>query len=270
VLRRQLFAFCLDEWVGSGIADSALPDKTKEALDARDSHSLGQFPYTFLDYVQAHEERLLTGFKALLGTDLDPRVAQRLDGFMRGTDQDDALKIRLTKLLDELANERKSHSKRAEQIKQKIRDLNTRPTDEALVHEIERMERERQKALELGKENNQRELLNTLTDAGLIPNYAFPEAGVELKSLLWRKKASDDPAETGAYVSLPAERYERPANSALSEFAPENVFYANQRRVEVDQVNLQLSSVETWQLCPTCQHMRRCINLGRRRNYRHS
>ena len=256
VLRRQLFAFCLDEWVGSGIADSALPDKTKEALDARDSHSLGQFPYTFLAYVQAHEERLLTGFKALLGTDLDPRVALRLDGFMRGTDQDDALKIRLTKLLDELANERKSHSKRAEQIKQKTRDLKTRPSDEALVHEIERMERERQKALELGKEINQRELLNTLTDAGLIPNYAFPEAGVELKSLLWRKKASDDPAETGAYVSLPAERYERPANSALSEFAPENIFYANQRRVEVDQVNLQLSSVETWRLCPTCQHMR--------------
>ena len=44
--------------------------------------------------------------------------------------------------------------------------------------------------MELVKEINQRELLNTLTDAGLIPNYAFPEAGVELKSLLWRKKGT--------------------------------------------------------------------------------
>jgi DEAD/DEAH box helicase domain-containing protein len=256
VLRRQLFAFCLDEWVGSGIADSALPDKTKEALDARDSDARTQFPYTFLDYVQSHEERLLTGFKALLGTDLDARVAVRLDGFMRGTDQEDSLKIRLSKLLDELANERKTHQKRAEQIKQKIRELKTRPEDDALLEEVERMERERQKAMELGREINQRELLNTLTDAGLIPNYAFPEAGVELKSLLWRKKSTDDPAGAGAYVSLPAERYERPANSALSEFAPENIFYANQRRVEVNQVNMQLSTIESWRLCPTCQHTR--------------
>ena len=256
VLRRQLFAFCLDDWVGSGIADTALPDKTKEALDARDSHALGQFPYTFLDHVQQHEDRLLRSFKALLGSDLDPRVSRRLDGFMRGTDQDDALKMRLSKLLDELSAERRSHAERAEQIKRRIQALKARPSDEALVDEIDQMERERQKAIELVREINQRDWLNTLTDAGLIPNYAFPEAGVELKSLLWRKRSSDDPEGSGAYVSLPAERYERPAHSALSEFAPENVFYANQRRVEIDQVNLQLSAVETWRLCPSCHHMR--------------
>ncbi|WP_157866551.1 DUF1998 domain-containing protein [Aromatoleum aromaticum] len=132
--------------------------------------------------------------------------------------------------------------------------LKKRPQDEATGAEIDQLDRERQKALELVKEINQRELLNTLTDAGLIPNYAFPEAGVELKSLLWRKRGSDDP-DTAAYISLPAERYERPAQSALSEFAPENVFYANQRRVEIDQINMTLSSLESWRLCPTCQHM---------------
>jgi DEAD/DEAH box helicase domain-containing protein len=89
----------------------------------------------------------------------------------------------------------------------------------------------------------------------LIPNYAFPEAGVELKSLLWRRKGNDDPDDAGTYISLPAERYERPAQSALSEFAPENVFYANQRRVEIDQINVSLSTLEMWRMCPTCQHM---------------
>ena len=54
---------------------------------------------------------------------------------------------------------------------------------------------------------------------------------------------------------MPAERYERPAQSALSEFAPENVFYANQRRVEIDQINVNLSTLEMWRMCPTCQHM---------------
>jgi hypothetical protein len=59
VLRRQMFAFCLDDWVGSGIPDTALPDKTQEALNARDSLDQTRFPYTFLEYILAHEERLL-------------------------------------------------------------------------------------------------------------------------------------------------------------------------------------------------------------------
>lgn len=255
VLRRQMFAFCLDDWVGSGIADSALPDKTRDALNARDSLDQTRFPYTFLEYILAHEERLLSGFMALLGADLDDRVAVRLRGFLQGNDEDDALRLRLSKLLEELARERKTHRDRGVSIRKQIKSLKARPQDEASRDEIAHLERERQKALELVKEINQRDLLNTLTDAGLIPNYAFPEAGVELKSLLWRKKGSDDPEGSTTYISLPAERYERPAQSALSEFAPENVFYANQRRVEIDQINVGLSSLETWRMCPTCQHM---------------
>ena len=255
VLRRQMFAFCLDEWVGSGIVDTALPDKTKDVLDARDSLDQSRFPYTFLEYIHAHDDRLLNGFKDLLGADLDDRVAARLTGFMQGTEEDDAIRIRLSKLLDELAKERRAHRDRGDQIRKQIKAIKAKPQDEASRNEVDRLERERQKTMELVKEINERELLNTLTDAGLIPNYAFPEAGVELKSLLWRKKGVDDPEDSSAYISLPAERFERPAQSALSEFAPENVFYANQRKVEIDQINMSLSSLEMWRMCQTCQHM---------------
>jgi DEAD/DEAH box helicase domain-containing protein len=255
VLRRQMFAFCLDEWVGSGIAETALPDKTKDALDALDSFDKTRFPSTFLDYILAHDERLLENFQGLLGSDLDERVAARLRGFMLGTSQDTSLRIRLNKVLEELAKERRDHKTRGEQIRKDIKKIKGLPQDEATRNEVDRLERERQKKMELAKEINERELLNTLTDAGLIPNYAFPEAGVELKSLLWRKKGSDDPEASETYISLPAERYERPAQSALSEFAPENVFYANQRKVEIDQINMGLSSLEKWRMCPTCQHM---------------
>ena len=255
VLRRQMFAFCLDEWVGSGVQVTALPDKTQDALNARDSLDLTRFPYTFLDYVHANSDRLLAEFKDLLGDDLDSRVADRLDNFMQGSTVEDSLRLRLSKLVEELAKERKSHRDRGENIRKQLRLLAVRPQDEATKSEQGELERERQKTLELVKEINQRELLNTLTDAGLIPNYAFPEAGVELKSLLWRNRVSDDPVGAAPSIVLPAERYERPAHSALSEFAPENIFFANQRRVEIDQINMELSSLESWRLCPTCQHM---------------
>jgi hypothetical protein len=64
----------------------------------------------------------------------------------------------------------------------------------------------------------------------------------------------DEPGQ-GAYVTLATQKYERPAQSALSEFAPENRFYANQRRVEVDQINMNLAKTEDWRFCPSCHHM---------------
>jgi DEAD/DEAH box helicase domain-containing protein len=254
VLRRQLFAFCLDDWVGSGIAVTALPDKASSALDAIEKADSARFPYTFLDHVLRNEPRLLQGFLKLLEGDIDERVRERLTEYMQGAGDTDGLRTRLIKLLEELAKERKQHRIHAEQLKTRIQALKARPQDEATREDIERLDRERQTALELAKEINQRELLNTLTDAGLIPNYAFPEAGVELKSVLWRRATPED-ATAQKYIALPAIRYERPAASALSEFAPENRFYANQRRVEVDQINMGLAKLEWWRLCPSCHHM---------------
>ena len=254
VLRRQLLAFCLDSWVGSGIPTKALPDETKDALDAYDVNDQKRFPYIFLDYILANEVELLSGFKSLLGEDLDDRMDRRLTEFMEGTDQEDPLRLRLLKLFEDLAGERKSYRERAERLKKRITELKKLPQDEAVIEEIEQSQLERQKSLGLIREINNRQLLEALTDFGLIPNYSFPEAGVELKSILWRKKTDDDPQDSGPYISLPAEKYERPAQSALSEFAPENIFYANRRRVEIEQINLELSKVEEWRLCPTCHH----------------
>lgn len=261
VLRRQLLAFCLDHWVGSGIHEKALPEKTKEALDAYDAKDPKRFPYTFIAHLQKHENELLDGFKALLAADLDERVDRRLTEFIEGTEQEDALEHRLLNLIADLAKERTGHRNRAEALKKSLAQLKKLPQDEATQDEGELTQRERTKALGLVREINERDLLGALTDAGLIPNYAFPEVGVELKSVLWRKRTSDDGEGSGAYISLPAERYERPAQSALSEFAPENVFYANRRKVEIEQVNMELSAVEDWRFCPTCHHAANLSNL---------
>ena len=254
VLRRQLFAFCLDDWVGGGIPVTALPEETSRALDALERKDTSRFPFTFLDHVLTKEPVLLQAFLDLLGTDLDTQTQQRLRDFMRGTDEVDSLRVRLSKVLEELLKERQVYQKRALQLRKQIDTLKARPQDEATQHEIDSLQRERQSTLELISEINRRELLRTLTDAGLIPNYAFPEAGIELKSVLWRRRTAEDRGQ-GRYLALPALTYERPAASALSEFAPENRFYANQRRVEVDQINMALASLETWRLCPSCHHM---------------
>lgn len=254
VLRRQLLALCIDSWVASGIPDTAFPDKTSAALDAIEKNDLGRFPYNLLTFIQQDEAGLLERFLALMGTDLHPRVEARLRDYMFGNGDLDGLRLGLLKVLEELSRERATHRRRAADNKQRITALKAQPQDEATQQQVGELTRERDKALELAREIGGRELLGTLTDAGLIPNYAFPEAGVELKSILWRKRGEGEDGH-GAYVTLPAERYERPASSALSEFAPESRFYANRRRVEIDQINMQLAKAEQWRLCPSCHHM---------------
>ncbi|PTR17227.1 DEAD/DEAH box helicase domain-containing protein [Nitrosospira sp. Nsp2] len=254
VLRRQLFAFCMDDWAASLSNMIALPQKTSQALDAVQQDRRDRFPYIFCDYVLEHEQRLFDAFMALLAEDATDRVRERLWNTMQGQGEGDGLRTRLTKVLEELVEERCTYKKRKDELDKVRARLKQRPQDEATQAEGDQLMRERDSMLELIKEINGRDLLNTLTDAGLIPNYAFPEAGIELKSVLWRKREPDEPG-SGAYVTLKTLKYERPAQSALSEFAPENRFYANQRRVQVDQINMNLAQAENWRFCPACHHM---------------
>jgi DEAD/DEAH box helicase domain-containing protein len=254
VLRRQLFAFCMDDWVSTSSSAAALPEKTSQALDAMEQAKLDRFPYIFCDHALKHEQRLFESFVELLGQDVDDVVRGRLSDYMQGQGDADGLRSRLMKALEELLEERRTYKKRKDDLDKAKVKVQQKPQDEATQHEIDNLLRERDKMLELIKEINGRDLLNTLTDSGLIPNYAFPELGIQLKSVLWRKRGADEPGQ-GAYVSLATQKYERPAQSALSEFAPENRFYANQRRVEVDQINMNLAKTEDWRFCPSCHHM---------------
>ncbi|MBU1282126.1 MAG: DEAD/DEAH box helicase [Gammaproteobacteria bacterium] len=254
VLRRQLLAYCLDDWVGTGIDDSALPEKTSTALDAIHAVNERSFPFSFMSHMQVNEPRLLASFIAMLGDDIDDRVRQRLQFFMQGGEGEDSLRMKLFRTLEELGKERALYKKRQSKLKADISNLKAKPQDDVTIEEIDSLDRLRGMAQQQAKAINEKDLLNTLTDAGLIPNYAFPEAGIQLKSMLWRKKQQGEEG-SGNYITLPAMNFERPASSALSEFAPQNRFFANQRKVEINQIDMQLASPERWRMCPSCHHM---------------
>ena len=269
VLRRQLLAFCLDSWVASGIPPTAFPDRTKPALDAVERNDQKRFPYTFLDFVSRDELGLLDRFISLL--EYRPkdeserrgvaRVLDRLRAFMLGGDGTDGLRVTVLNALQQLVKERQAYLTRAAAIRRQVDHLMGQPRDESRDAQIREFRRERDKVLELTRDIGDRDLLNTLTDAGLLPNYAFPEAGVELKSLLWRHRRDDDDPGERAIITT-TQRFERPAASALSEFAPENRFYANQRRVQIDQINMQMADIEEWRLCPSCHHLENLVKAG--------
>src|SRR5262249_39681927 len=105
--------------------------------------------------------------------------------------------------------------------------------------------------------------LNTLTDEGVLPNYSFPEPGVTLKSVVRRRKAEKrrgEGEEEAAISTYDAVEYQRPASSAIRELAPFNSFYADGRRLEINELdsgNKARPLLERWRFCPRCSHTER-------------
>ena len=252
VLFRQMTSFCLDGWVATGIDQSAMPVKLSPVIDAVEKYASDKFPYNFISYVEANAAALLESFCKLLEGSITDRTKKVLEEFMFGTMEDDGLRVRLIKRIEALVKERASLTNRAKVLKNEIDKLKKGPMDEVTQVRIEEAKRERDAILEINRNTNARDLLNFLTDEGLIPNYAFPEEGVTLRSVLWRRRQEVVEGES-PYENWVVE-YQRPAAAALTELAPLNCFFAGKRRVQVDQVDLGLSPIENWRLCPSCSH----------------
>jgi DEAD/DEAH box helicase domain-containing protein len=270
ILRRQLLAYSLDRWVAGGLDPLALPRKLKPVLDGVEKALSGnipqEFPYTWLGWVQAHQADLLERFCALFGEELQPASATDLRAFLLtpadgGGDGafDAPFAQELLARLRDLVAERKRLGAEARKLRERYNKLCERPDDGLTPEEREAKDSIRREQFaynQLRKDLDGRPLLAMLTDEGFLPNYAFPEAGVTLKSVLWRKL----PGRSGdgrRSEELPPLSYERPANVAIRELVPDGQFYAQGRRVKVDQVDPNLNQPERWRFCPSCSYAAR-------------
>lgn len=269
VLERQLIAFCFDQWTATGIDESAIPASLKGVLDAIDSGNQSGFPHNLLAFIAQEAGRLFREFVALFPElEQDETGYAHLHGFLFGNQQAHAggtpIGVRMVGRLHELAQERTSRLKTIRDLKKSIDHWLQQPEDEAVLCQIEDARAERQGLLELVSAVNKRPVLNFFTDEGLLPNYAFPEEGVRLQSVIFRKlekqqKAEEDTAANGekkqhSVYEKKVFEVVRPSSAALSELVPESRFYGIGRRVEIDQVDLNLSQEEEWRLCDKCHY----------------
>jgi len=253
VIERQLTAFCLDSWVATGVDGSAIPDRVRAVIDHVEKGDLKGFPYNFLAFVKKDAEELRERFLVLFSGEFSDWTVSYLERFLLGvSDEGVSLELRIVNRLHELVKERKSLKKRIDALKRRIRSLEQGPQDEATRNEIEQLQVERSGLQAILRGINAKHTLNFLTDEGLIPNYAFPEAGVTLRSVIFRKRKIVQEGE-GKYENIVFE-YERAGAAAISELAPESRFYAGGRKVQVEQVDLELSEIEHWRFCPSCTH----------------
>lgn len=254
VLERQFTAFCFDRWVESGIHPSVLPLKlglVLANLEKADRKAI--FPYNFLLHIENHCTAFLDRFLGMFHPVLQQSSIDYLRDFATGaSNKEGSLGYKITERLHGLLKELNSLKKRVKEVakavkakkESKLRDLN-------YEDELDHLESEKSSLNAIIAKLSDKDTFNFFTDEGLLPNYSFPEAGVTLRSIILRKKAKAD--EHGKFRSEILE-YERPAATAISELAPANRFYAEGRRVTVDQIDMSLSTVENWRFCNACSH----------------
>lgn len=263
VLERQLLAFCFDRWAASGVAETAVPARVQEVLDGVEANTPGRFPLSLLEFVERHRGELIDDFLAFF-PNLAEESRDHLAVFLTGEAGASGMALRLMNRLHQLVQERRSHTNRIDRLRQRKQALEAQPADEAVQEELEGVLAERGALLALRRRINGQATLNFLTDEGLLPNYAFPEEGVTIQSIILRRLGEGEREVAGA-----GQRYERinfqiqrPAQSALSELAPLNRFYAVGHQVEIDQVDLSVSGSEDWRFCDRCHYMENVSESG--------
>ena len=261
VLERQLTAFCLDCWVAGGVDEQAVPRTIRTVLNNVERASGQGFPHPFLDFVAEHGDDLLGRFfrafepRAGAATGgIDDASRHALREFLHGAVSEDSLRLRLLRRLGDVAKERRHLRNDIDTLSRRIRAAQHGPSDEASRRTIQALSAERRALRGLAKTLDERDTFGFLTDEGLLPNYAFPQQGVTLKSVIFKPRQAEEGESEADEDDAVVHEYLRPAAAALGEFAPRNEFHAGGRRVVVRRIDTRVSPVERWRLCPSCAY----------------
>lgn len=255
VLERQLTAFTLDCWVHENGRAAQIPPEIRGVFTAINNQTSSKFPYPWLSYVEQHQASLLERFLRLFNQGelrpLSEGTRQWLADFIQGSNGDSSpLAYKIVNRLQGIASDVESiKRKRETAVKEidKLQALTVRGEDQDL--ELARLLQDRTALSRLIGSIEGKATLNVLTDEGLLPNYAFPEQGVLLRSIIVR----DPKPGTTAPDPLTFE-YERPGSTAITELAPNNTFYAEGRRVVINQVDVSKIKPEHWRFCRQCSY----------------
>ncbi|HRW35038.1 MAG TPA: DUF1998 domain-containing protein, partial [Thermotogota bacterium] len=260
VLERQFFAFCFDCWIKESAGrKNMVPKDISKCLTSIEKPERKIFPFNFLEYVEYHLQPLYQAFCELFDDKtLDEDSKEKLHQFAFGDAQTEgSLGYKVVKAFKAIKDERDAVRFQLKSLTKVINAVEREPDDQKKTEKLESLYREKGALSRLVVEISSKNVYNFLSDEGLLPNYAFPEAGVSLKAIIYRK-LEKNPSNKKKYEHYVYE-YMRPAASAIVEFAPDNAFYSGGRKLVIDQIDVKSSEPELWRLCPNCSHAQRVV-----------
>ena len=255
VLERQLTAFTLDCWVRELGEKAKVPSKLNDALSAIRNKTPSKFPYPWLSYIDLHRATLSAEFIGIFGSGeegLTPESRSYLERFIEVGGSEGTLSWKIVNRMQGVIKDIDDLKGRRTKIDNEIARVEGLPAlGDSDVEELRDLKHERMALTKLLARISERDTLQFLTDEGLLPNYAFPEQGVLLHSVIIRddKRVGPDPEDRVLTLE-----YERPGASAITELAPNNAFYAEGRKITIEQVDISRDKPAKWRFCRSCSY----------------
>lgn len=269
VLERQLIAYALGKWVHEMLATGKVPQdivpvKLKQCLDNIAEQQTNDFPLNFLEWTSKHTGELVTGFEELFGFGSETR--NQLEAFARGTSGDSTMSRRIFDVFGRTSDTLTALSQQRREASRLLEELKDKPRDSSFMQQQLECEEEIRNLQQIINGIRNTSTFNYLSDQGVLPNYAFPETGVTLHTIL--KPDKEQPSgKNGVETLLENQRrssraitqdFVRPAASAITELAPGSTFFAAGRKYRISRILCAQGGtgddIVMWRLCPNCSH----------------
>lgn len=241
ILKRHFLAYCIDCWTvkdGSNRIPKSIRQLNISTLNIETS---AFFVNDIIAFIEEHKEDLRTKFAKQYASDVSDAIFEGIWRLLDSGDWYKQLRYTFTEIKKRIALlYEKQKTTRAERNKLPKED----PDRKLLSNELTNIR---------GTINNLQKLqvLEHLTNVGLLPNYAFPETGVELSAVV--RKKYDDTTEESQTEEF---NIVRSAQSALRELIPENYFYTHGHKLRVQRIEIPNSeALESYRFCSNCDHI---------------
>lgn len=246
ILRRHFLAYCIDTWVAASVNNSVVK-KMEEIVRTPGILSEESFFVNELDsFVKANKMELWNNFVLHYPSKASVAMMRLQDYVMQGTMMQNLLAA---------FSKRISQYKHLESDKNSVNAYRAKlaKTDPRYDDATERLHSMKQ---QLEKMENE-EVFEFLTNVGLLPNYAFPETGVNLSASIYSRPADREQLEEdkrlGKKPRVQEIEINRPACTAIRELAPGNYFYTQKHRLAITGVNTDWDdTLKRMRYCSEC------------------
>lgn len=249
ILNRHFTAYCFDSWTKEDPERNRIPGMIKSLnLLKTKTTDTSFFINQLLGFVFENQKELFTNFIEVY----DGKVEIELIDTIRTSLTQGAFQRRLLDVFNDLREELFYLIQKENEIDEFIKEKGLGKEDE----ERKLLDQEIKSLWQLRKSLELRQVIEHLTNVGILPNYAFPETGVTLNAHVYGFKpegAEQDPVSTSFEIV-------RSATGALKEYAPDNFFYSQGNKLEITGLNTfdwggAKSSLVTYRFCSNCDHL---------------
>ena len=249
ILVRHFTAYCFDSWTKEDPERNQIPGliKTLNLLKTKTTDT-AFFINQFLDFVFENQKELFAAFVKVYDGQIETDLMESIKSSLK----QGAFQQKLLGVFEDLRKEFFFLIKKEKEIEEYIEEKGLGKEDD----ERKLLEQEKKSLWQLKKSIELRQVIEHLTNEGILPNYAFPETGVTLSAHVYGFKPD------GAEQEPVNKSYEivRSAAGALKEYAPDNFFYSQGNKLEITGLNTydwsgQKSSLTTMRFCSNCDHL---------------